>query len=243
MAIMGELSDLGILDLLELLSRRERSGRLTVKADGREIEITLAKGQVVQVSSSDPSLRLGNMLVRRGALSPHRLLEILHQQSEHGHTRTVGQILISRGGIAAGELASCVEEQCVTVLAQLISARQGVFVFVDGAVNVDDVAVVPPPLDQLLAEAVQQTEELMALRARLPSPSAPIIYNPTATTILKSLTDVETKIVKLVRRATGSYADLAAQLPYDELTLTKAVLGLHDRGLLTIYSANGVKPD
>ena len=235
MAIMGELNDLSIADLLEMLARRNKTGKVTVKAEGREIDLYMSDGKLSQVSSSDPALRLGNMLVRRGALTPHQLLEVLHHQSEMGRSRPLGQILFSRGLVAAGELASCVEEQCIAVLSHLITAKHGVFIYVDGGViAADDLAVVPPPLAQVLDEAIKRTEELMLWRARLPSTTSPLMIGQAQPDQLERLTNLEIKIVKLIGGAIGSFADLAAQLPIDELTLTRSVVSLRDRGLITI---------
>src|SRR5215212_6105168 len=67
-AFMGELSDISVADLLYLLSLRRQSGKLSISANGDEVNLFLSRGQLALVTSSNLTLRLGRMLVRLGML-------------------------------------------------------------------------------------------------------------------------------------------------------------------------------
>lgn len=73
MAFMGETVDIGGAELLSVLARRRHAGRLTITADGDEVQIFLNDGKVILMSSSNHSLRLGRMLVRLGVIDQERL--------------------------------------------------------------------------------------------------------------------------------------------------------------------------
>src|SRR5262245_8355714 len=90
---IGELSDIGVADLIDIFSRRERTGRLTIKTGGQEVHLYFEAGRLALVSSTDITLRLGRMLIRQGLLDTPRLLEALHAQSESGNRKSLSAIL------------------------------------------------------------------------------------------------------------------------------------------------------
>ena len=236
---MGELSDLGILDLIELLTRRQQTGRLTVKADGREAELYLAEGRIMLASTSDLTLRLGRMLIKLGIITTQQLLEALHGQAEGDRPRPLGAILLERGLVTEAQLARCVEEQCVEVLARVIAARQGMFLYTEGERPPRDLEAIPLAATEVLAAASERTERLRRLRSLLPAPTAPLVFNDRDPGALNNLAPEEAEVIKVMRSGVGSLAELAAHLALDEATLGSAVLSLRDRG--AIFAAPSAK--
>src|SRR5215211_2627123 len=111
MSTIGELTDIGVPDLITIFTRRERTGRLTIKAGGQEVFIYFDGGRLVQLTSTDLTLRLGRMLVRQGLLDAPRLLEALHAQAEGGGAKPIGELIAERGWVTEADLARCVEDQ------------------------------------------------------------------------------------------------------------------------------------
>lgn len=70
MVTIGELNDFGVVDPIDLLTRRERSGRLAVKVGGQEVSLFFERGALCHVASTDITLRLGRMLVRLSGIDP-----------------------------------------------------------------------------------------------------------------------------------------------------------------------------
>src|SRR5215216_740410 len=126
---MGELSDIGVSALLYLLALRLQTGKLSISTQGDEATLFLEKGQLSFVSSSNMGLRLGRMLIRLGYLHTEQLREGLQEQEGTSRGSGLGTILIERGLITEAELAKCVEEQCIEILARVIAADRGMFVF------------------------------------------------------------------------------------------------------------------
>jgi len=233
---MGELSDVSLTGLVGLFALDERTGKLTVKADGQEVHLYLAAGQLVHVTSSDLTLRLGRMLIRRGLLSSQQLLDALHEQAlapePDGRGRPLGRLLVARGWVTEADLVRCVEEQCIEVLARVLVARDGVFLYVNGVTAPANLAIVPLDADHVLAEATRRTDELRVLRGLLPTPTAPLLVTPRIAEAMGELTAAEEQVAKILRGGAGSLAELAEKLPLDEITLGRTVLGLRDRGFL-----------
>lgn len=233
---MGELSDVSLPSLVGLFGLDARTGKLTVKADGQEVHLYLDAGRLVLVTSSDLTLRLGRMLIRRGLLTSQQLLDALHEQAnapeQDGRSLPLGRILVARGWVTDGELARCVEEQCIEVLARVLAARDGVFLYVGGVTAPANLAIVSLDADHVLAEATRRTDELRALRGLLPTPTAPLLVTPWIAEEMGTLSEPEEQVAKVLRGGAGSLAELAEQLPLDEITLGRTVLALRDRGLL-----------
>ena len=101
MAFMGETEEVGVAELLQVLAHRKHSGRLSITAEGEEIQIFLGNGKVILVSSSNHALRLGRVLVRLGMLSATQLDAAVREQDLPGSGRPLGQILVDANWIPA----------------------------------------------------------------------------------------------------------------------------------------------
>lgn len=241
MSTIGELNDFGVADLVDLLSRRGRTGRLAVKAGGQEVHLYFELGRLVMIGSTDITLRLGRMLVRQGLLDTPRLLEALHEQSESGKEKPLGTILLERGWITEQDLARCVEEQSVEAMARAVTDQQGMFVFEADVRRPAHVEVVPLDAGVLLRAAQERTASLRMLKEQLPAPGTPLFLKPNAgdvSSIVEELGPPETMVASVLRTGAKSYAELSFHLALDELTLGVAVLTLLERGLVT-SGANG----
>ncbi|MGI8476254.1 MAG: DUF4388 domain-containing protein [Thermomicrobiales bacterium] len=178
MSTIGELSDIGLADLIDVFTRRGRTGRLAVKSGGQEVHLYFAAGRLAMVTSTDITIRLGRMLVRQGLLETPRLLEALHLQAESGAKGPLGAILIERGWVTEADLARCVEEQSIEALARAIIEPPGLFVFeadIPTPKHVESAVLDPVAL---LKAAEDRTEALTMLRKRLPGPGVPLFLAP-----------------------------------------------------------------
>ena len=232
MAFLGELSDIGVADLLYLLALRRQTGKLAISANGDEVSLFLQSGQIVLVTSSNMALRLGRMLNRMGYLTPNRLREALQHQDKSHHGKPLGAILIEREFITEEQLARCVEEQCVEILARVIGADRGIFVFHRDMTAHELTALVPLNSDHILLEASHRADELARLRELLPEPTAPLMLSPEWEEVTGSLTDIEVLVTAALDGRTMSLSEIRSQLDLQELTLWRSVVDLRARGLI-----------
>jgi hypothetical protein len=229
---MGELSDIGVADLLYLLALRRQTGKLAISANGDEVSLYLDRGQLLLVTSSNMSLRLGRMLVRMNMLEPERLREALRLQEQGGRGRPLGSLLIQRGYITEAQLTACVEEQCVAILARVISAESGIFVYHQGATVSAQTEIVPLNADRIVLEATHRTDQLVSLRDRLPHANAPLMLTTSIDNLADSLTDDEVFVAAALQSGTSSLAELTPKLGIDEVSLWRTIVGMRERGLL-----------
>jgi len=241
MATIGELNDFGVVDLIDLLTRRKRSGRLAVKVGGQEVFLFFERGALCHVTSTGITLRLGRMLVRQSIIDTPQLLEALHLQAEDEPKRPLGTILIERGWITEPDLARCLEDQSIEVLSKAMTDENGMFVF-----DVDLAVSHPPdakPLNALalLQYAQERSEALVKLREQLPAPSAPLFMAAHAfadPSLADSLSAPEAMVVGVLRGGPKSYRELTTQLALDELSLGVAVITLVSGGTIVTAGPN-----
>ncbi len=232
MSTIGELSDIGVADLIDIFTRRGRTGRLVVKAGGQEVNLYFEEGRILLISSTDITIRLGRMLIRQGLLETPRLLEALHLQSESGDKRPLGEILLDQGWVTRADLTRCVEEQSIEALAQAISEEPGLFVFEAGVGKPTHAEPVPLDPAILLRAAHERTDALRVLRDQLPRPGTPLSLNPECAVAIDDLGAPEAMIVTVLRSGPKSYGELSYHVALDELTLGVAVLTLIERKFL-----------
>lgn len=105
----GQLSRREVFDLVQQLSAERWTGRLLLERNGVRVGITIDAGRLVFASSSDPDLRLGPRLLRRGAVTLRQLEDAGNAMAGSG--KRIGTILVERGILQPKELARGVMDQ------------------------------------------------------------------------------------------------------------------------------------
>ena len=232
MAFMGELSDVGVTDVLYLLSLRRHTGRLTISANGDEVGLFLTNGQPVLVTSTNLALRLGRTLIRQGFIDASQLQEALREQEITGYGRPLGSILVGRGWVTLDELAHALEEQCIDALARVIVAETGSFLFSPGISPPPRTELIPLNVDRILIEAMRRTDELATLRRLLPAPAAPIRLGKMIDEIADTLGDAEVLVAATLVTGPATLSELAERVTMDELALWRTLISMRERGLI-----------
>jgi hypothetical protein len=242
MSFLGDISEIGVADLLYMLALRQQSGRLSVIADGQDISLLIDQGRMVHVTSSNSALRLGRTLIRMEFLTADRLRDALRRQEQLGGTKPLGSILIDDGYITEAELQLCVEEQCIEVLSHVISASSGNFVFHAGSRVPPGTEIVSLNSDRILLEAARRTDTLAALRGMLPEDSAPLMLSPDIDDNADTLTDTEVLVASALYDRPANLRGLSSSIPVDNATLWQTVIGMRARGWI-VDARRSISPE
>jgi len=242
MSFMGELNDIGVADLLYLLALRRQTGRLAISSSGEEVSLYLERGQLVLVTSSNASLRLGRMLIRLGILDGDRLREALQAQEQFARGQPLGRVLLTYDFVTEEELSACVEEQCVEILARVISASDGIFAY-DRESNVPlGTLIIPLNADRIVLEATRSSDELSTMRSLLPKEQAPLMLSETIDEVADSLSDPEVYLAAALQPGPISIREIASMGLMDELKLWRTVLSLRERGHIIVGTSDEHSP-
>ena len=129
MSLVGNLEDLGLGEILQIVSLSRRSGTLSLQSKGREGTIVFRSGQVIRATSSNFRRFLGEVLVERGVLDGTTLQSALTIQKEEGYRDQVGSILIREFHVSAERIEEVVREQIEHVVYSLFAWQEGSFAF------------------------------------------------------------------------------------------------------------------
>lgn len=232
MSVAGELGDFDVMGILNLLARRRASGRLRLTAGGDDVCLYLDAGKLALVTSTRLPLRLGRMIRQRALINDRQLHEALRVQEAEGGVRSLGEILVSKGWVQPAQIAACAHEQAVSVLARVLTAGEGAFVWTSGIAAPARGPSVPVDAQRALVEAMQRVDHLSKLRAQLPSPHAPLAVSARVDVTIAPYNDVERRIVIALQAGVRSWGELVDLLPVEESKLLHVLIDLRRRGLV-----------
>ncbi len=129
MSLVGNLEDLGLGDILQIVSLSRKSGVLLLRSNGREGKIIFLNGQVIRATSSVSRENLGDLLIRKGLVDLDLLKKALAlQQSSHPPPR-IGTILAQNFGISRDSIDTLVREKIETTVYSFFGWNEGSFSF------------------------------------------------------------------------------------------------------------------
>jgi len=145
MSLVGNLEDLGLGEILQIVSLSRKSGVLTLRSRGREGMVVFRSGQVIKAYSSTFRSSLGEVLVERGVVDAPRLRQALRLQEDEGYRERLGIILVQRFSVSTDIIEEIVREQIEKVVYSLFAWEDGTFDFElqDNIEAVDDIKMDP----------------------------------------------------------------------------------------------------
>jgi CheY-like chemotaxis protein len=129
MSLVGNLEDLGLGEILQIVSLSRRSGVLSLQSRGREARIIFQSGQVIRASSTSFQQNLGEVLIQKGVIDLTILKRALSIQADEGYGQLLGSIMIERFQVSAESIEAVVREQIENVVYSLFAWAEGTFEF------------------------------------------------------------------------------------------------------------------
>jgi len=164
--LSGKLDELGLDEILQIISLSRRTGILTLKSRGREAVVQFRDGLVVRATSTGFQQSLGEMLVRKGVVDAGVVRDALTIQQHEGFRERIGTILHNRHQVDLQVIEQTVREQMANVVMTLFAWHEGGYDF-GPCEEIDTVdAAYLDPL-QLMLEQGGSAEQLSAEGERL----------------------------------------------------------------------------
>src|SRR6185369_14891549 len=129
MSLVGNLEDLGLGEILQIVSLSRRSGVLSLESRGREARVISHNGQVTRASSSTFQQNLGEVLIQKGVIDLTTLKRALSIQAEENFGQLLGAILVERFGVSGETVEAVAREQIENVVYSLFAWAEGAFEF------------------------------------------------------------------------------------------------------------------
>jgi len=129
MSLVGNLEDLGLGDILQIVSLSRKSGVLALHSRNREGTIIFLHGQVTHATSSVFRENLGDILLRKGLVDMGTLRAALTLQKETTPPLRLGAILAERFGVSKEAIETLVKEQIERIVYSYFGWKEGTFAF------------------------------------------------------------------------------------------------------------------
>lgn len=178
MSFAGNLEDLAIVDVIQLLHSTRKSGTLCVSCQKGRSQIVFNNGYIVSASHYDESIRIGKILVEMEAIDEETLSQALNiQRQAEGPRKPLIGILIELGAIDKKLAYKGLECLIEMTIVNIVSWKKGTFTLnVDVTEMSDEYRYIPDKLEQelnfdtqmVLMDALRIYDERMAARGGLP---------------------------------------------------------------------------
>lgn len=168
MAIKGSLREAGLADVCQLLSIGQKTGCLSVTDRSRFGQIYFDRGRITFATMVNRRDRLGDLLVRDGAITHDELMEAVDAQSEEPDRR-LGELLLERGLIDAETLTRAIERQIEEAIYYLFTWKRGSFYFEAGKRPDRGEILIRVNPETILLEGARRVDEWSIIEQKIPS--------------------------------------------------------------------------
>ena len=229
MAIRGNLSEASLADVLQLLSLGQKTGCLSIARDGSFGAVHFADGRVVHASIVNRRDRLGDRLVRLGAIAADELAR-LAAQLQVQDDRDLAKALLASELVDHDLLVQVFRTQVEEVVYHLFGWTQGTFTFESD----DDLSLEAPlfsiSVDSLLLEGARRIDEWSLIEKKIPS--FDLIFEADSSRVSArdvSLSSAQERIAALLDGTNDVHA-LIERSGLSEFDVGKALYGLVTTG-------------
>ena len=129
MSLVGNLEDLGLGEILQIVSLSRKSGVLQLNSREREGRVIFHDGQVIRASASTFPENIGDLVLRADMADMDTLKKALVIQQSNDDDRRIGDILVSDFGLDREAIETAVREQVEKVVYSFFSWDEGSFSF------------------------------------------------------------------------------------------------------------------
>jgi CheY-like chemotaxis protein len=129
LSLIGNIEDLSLPDILQIIGLSGKSGLLTIRRGEEEGHIYLRQGRVILTFCPSIKRNLGSILLEKGLIEKSHLESALLKQRQEGGTKLLGDILVEEGVMDREILDQMVEEQIEESIFYFLTWQEGTFKF------------------------------------------------------------------------------------------------------------------
>lgn len=145
MSLVGNLEELGLGEILQIVSLSRKTGVLFLDSKGRDGSVFFRQGLVVRASSSTYQHSLGEVLIQKGIIDLAMLRKGLAFQQKNGFRERLGVILVKNHGVSQEIIEGVVREQIENIVFSMFAWTEGTYRFEarDSVETADDTKMDP----------------------------------------------------------------------------------------------------
>ena len=130
MSLVGNLEDLSLGDILQIVSLSRKSGVLSLASRGREGKVVFRDGQVIRATSTMFRENIGDLLVRKSLVDIPTLKKAVSiQKKSDSPPPRLGDIIAEHFGVSKDRIEEAVKEQVERIVYNFFAWGEGTFSF------------------------------------------------------------------------------------------------------------------
>jgi hypothetical protein len=216
-ALLADVAVISTAGILRAIHEAQRSGLLVYRHRKLDKRIYFDAGEVVFASSNQAVDRLGECLLRSGAIG---LSELREAEAAFKPGDRFGRALVERGILTPRELWNGVRSQVEEIVRSLFAVPAGRIWFWQGEIHPDNVVRLSLDTSRLIAEGDQRCAELRQFLAVLDDPRVQLAQ--TATGVRGSLAGSERELFEAVG-AGRAFPELCTTLDLDRESAARSI--------------------
>ncbi len=161
MPLEGDIREIPLVDIIEMLSLGNRTGVLYFKGARYAAKVFFKNGRIIFAKSLGEYIeKLGEILVRKGLITPKRLDEALSTiQDKKNSDKRLGDVLVENGYLSQDIVVKAVTYQIEETINKILTESMGSFQFkVEELPSAEDIFI-DKSAASILMEAVRRIDE------------------------------------------------------------------------------------
>ena len=227
LVLTANVGSFSLADILHLVHASSKSGFLFFENDEHVKSVYLHHGEVIFATSNQTFDRLGECLVRSGAITPEQFASAIKAYTSSSQ---FGKILVERGFLTSRELWGGVKLQVEEIVRSLFSYGAGTVLFWEGEVRPDNVVRLSLPTRRLIAQGLKRRDDLLRFVALLETPKVRVAIAQDAP---QRLGQTERAMLDAVR-AGGTFQEQCHRAGVEPLCGARTVQQLRVIGAVTV---------
>lgn len=236
MALKGNLRDVSLNQLLNLIHLARKTGALTIQneAGTANARLFFREGKLIYSAMDGHETRLTDMMLKMGKITPDQASHV-KSRSRVGTDKELGLLLMQNNMLTQSDIVQGVKSFLLDSIYQLLTWPNGAFRFEANCLPPEERVTVPVGLERVIMEGTRRAQEWEQLRDDLPDLDAPLKFSdkPDANLRNISLNVDQWKVISFIN-SKNTMRQIADYLRLDEFQIRRIVTGLLSAGLVDV---------
>jgi hypothetical protein len=242
MALKGNLRDVTITQLLNLIHLAHKTGTLVIEGPTEAIWVSFREGKLAYAQIGQEDNSLGAVLFRANKLNAGQYRAI---QSRTGKVsdKELGLLLINANYVTQQDILLSLQHYFASIVTRLFTFSEGFFRFENDILPPAERITVRINLENLIIEGSRQMREWEQLQDEIPSLEMALKFTDRPGANLRNikLSEKEWRVVSYINPK-NTMRQIARTIKMNDLEIRRIVYGLLQAGLVEIIRPEGAFP-
>ncbi len=231
MGLKGDLSTMGLEDILQWLAVGKKTGILELKGFLHTKRVAFHEGRITSVWSSDPREYLGQYLLAFNRITEEQLREALATQEDEN--QLLGRILVNRQLVTEVEIRRIVQLKVEESIFDTFLWAMGTFEFHDGQPPLQKSMLLSLDVTGIVLEGARRMDEWKRIRFLIKGGDAILAAIPEA---IADMLPLAPEDADMLSRLDGykTIDQLVIEMRVPEFKANKLLFDLHEKGMVSI---------